>query len=157
MYYRFFHCKSYNIEAAELVAVQANCKYVFFLFQLAKSYHRSNCTSSKVFLSYTYLAKIVMQKQLCQQLVRSVTDIYLKIVLPYSGNYTNSWSGRLHIPILAFLYIKLIIQGQLYQQLIKPIISTCFRFFIYKNRIAKIAILAAGQANYTYLFLFFPL
>ncbi len=43
-------------------------------------------------------------------------------------------SDRLHILIFAFPLVKIIIRGQLYQQLVRPVARTCYRFFACKNR-----------------------
>ncbi len=47
-------------------------------------------------------------------------------------------SGRLHVSIFAFPLVKIITQGQLCQQLVKPVARTCFYFFAHKNRNAGV-------------------
>ena len=56
--------------------------------------------------------------------------------------------------IFAFLFIKIVTQGQLCQQLIRPNICTCFRFLAYKNCNAGAIVLAASQTGCTYMFCF---
>lgn len=52
--------------------------------------------------------------------------------------------GLLYIFVYNFLLIKIVKQGQLYQQLVKPIIHICFSFFAHKNDSAEATILAVG-------------
>ena len=52
----------------------------------------------------------------------------------------SSW---LHIPIFAFLLVKIIMRGQLYQQLVRAVAHICYRFFAYKNCNTKAAMPAA--------------
>ncbi len=54
-------------------------------------------------------------------------------------------SGRSHIPVFAFPLVKIIIRGQLCQQLVRPVACTCFRFFARKNRNAGEAMPGAGM------------
>ncbi len=56
-------------------------------------------------------------------------------------------SGRSHILVFAFPLVKIITRGQLCQQLVRPVVHTCFRFFACKNRNAGAAMPAAGCAS----------
>ena len=53
-------------------------------------------------------------------------------------------SGRLHVPVFGYSPIKIVTQGQLCQQLVRPLVHTCFRFSAHKNRSIGAAMLAAG-------------
>ncbi len=64
-------------------------------------------------------------------------------------------SSRLHIPFIAFLHVNIGPSEQLCQQLVRPVARTCFRFFVSKNRNARAAMPATGQAGRTYVFLLF--
>lgn len=59
-------------------------------------------------------------------------------------------SGLSHIPVLAFSIEKIVTLEQLYQQLIKLVISICFCFFGCKNHNVRADILTTGQAGCTY-------
>ncbi len=53
--------------------------------------------------------------------------------MPAAGMPT-AVSGRSHILVVIFPLVKIIIQGQLCQQLVRPVVHTYFRFFVCKNR-----------------------
>ena len=59
--------------------------------------------------------------------------------------------------IFAFPFVKIVIQGQLCQQLVKPIVRICFRFSAYRNCNTRAVVPAANQTGYTYVFLLFRL
>ena len=59
--------------------------------------------------------------------------------------------------VFAFLLIKILIQKQLCQQLVKPNTHICFCFLAYKNYNAGATVPAAGQVGYTYAFSLFYL
>ncbi len=112
---------------------------------------RSSCASSWLGRSHVRVfaflfVNIVMRGQLCQQLVRPVARTCFCFsagknrntgaVMPASG-IPAALSGRSHILVFAFPLVKIIIQGQLCQQLVRPVAHTCFRFFACKNRNAS--------------------
>ena len=49
------------------------------------------------------------------------------------NSYANNLSNQLYICVFAFLVIKIITRRQLYQQLVRLILNTCFHFFNHKN------------------------
>ncbi len=53
--------------------------------------------------------------------------------MPAKGMPT-AMSGWLHILVFAFPLVKIIIRGQLCQQLVRPVARTYFLFFACKNR-----------------------
>lgn len=51
-------------------------------------------------------------------------------------------SGWSYIPVFAFLFVKIVTRGQLGQQLVKPVIRTCFHFFNREISNAEAAVLS---------------
>lgn len=64
---------------------------------------------------------------------------------------SETWSIYLNI-VFAFRLIKIVIQGQLCQHLLKFVIYICSYFSNCKNYDMRIAILVISQDNYMYLF-----
>lgn len=65
-----------------------------------------------------------------------------------------SVSGRFYIPIFAFLFIIIITWEQQLQVCLASCMY-CFRFSNHKNCSARVAVPAANQASYIYVFCFF--
>ena len=61
-------------------------------------------------------------------------------------------STGLYICVFIVLLLKIIKQGQLYHQLVKLIVYTCFCFSGYKNCNTTIVIPTASQVSINYLF-----
>ena len=53
--------------------------------------------------------------------------------------------NRLHVPIFTFLFVKIITQRQLCQQLVKPVACICFCFFAHKNYNVGVAMPGVGR------------
>lgn len=53
---------------------------------------------------------------------------------------------RSHVSVFAFSLIKIVTQGQLSQQLVRPVVRTCFRFFACENWNVGAAVPVAGMA-----------
>ena len=66
-------------------------------------------------------------------------------------------SFSLYILVIAFLSLKIVTQGQLYQELVKSVVYTYFRFFACKNYDTEAAVLVTGQTSSKYVFLLFYL
>ena len=54
-----------------------------------------------------------------------------------------SHTDRLYICVFVFPLLKIIMRGQFYKQLVRPIVYICFCFSVYKNCSVKAAIPAA--------------
>ncbi len=88
------------------------------------------------------IVKIITRGQLCQQLVKPVARTCFHFfahknrnagaAMPRAG-MPAAVSGRPHVLVFAFPLVKIIIQGQLCQQLVRPVARMCFGFTARKN------------------------
>ena len=94
---------------------------------------------------FTFLiVKIVIQRQLYQQLVKSIVYMYYWFFACKNHNMTIVVSSQLYVSIFVFPPTKIITLRQLCQQLVRPIIYMYFCFFACENHNMETAVLAAN-------------